>query len=145
MNTFVRKSFARILVLALVAMASLALCAVPVAEATSGGFYMYSWGNNGTGQLGLGNSGSANRRYEPTRIGSSSDWVTVASGANISAAINAQGQLFVWGAPWTANQMGQGANPSPGSGNIMVPTRVGTASNWTFVAVRSSTAAAIND
>ena len=115
-----------------------------MAGASSAGFPMYSWGNNTTGQLGLGNSGSGTHRGVPHRVGTASNWVKAVTGSGASAAINTEGHLYVWGANWNDPQMGQGDNPSPGTGNITVPTRVGIADNWTYVAVRGTSAAAIN-
>ncbi|MCL2746365.1 MAG: hypothetical protein FWE48_04670 [Coriobacteriia bacterium] len=115
-----------------------------VAEAAPVGFPLYSWGNNNQGQLGLGDSGAANHRNTPQRVGLQSNWVQVASGGSTSIALNTNGEIFAWGAGWSAAQMGQGGvNPGVGS-PLTAPVRVGTANNWVQVSARSSTAAALN-
>jgi len=66
---------------------------------------MYAWGNNVTGQLGLGNHTS---QLRPTRAGTADNWVHVSSSGNSSAAINAYGHLYVWGNNRTHVGMGRG-------------------------------------
>ncbi|MCL2745904.1 MAG: hypothetical protein FWE48_02255 [Coriobacteriia bacterium] len=113
-------------------------------DASSSGFHIYSWGSNASGQLGLGDSSSGTHRNVPTRMPGGANWTQLATGENASVAISVHGHLYAWGANWSDPQMGQGTNPSPGAGNITAPVRVGTASNWVFVAARSATIAAIN-
>ena len=147
-NTIARKFSARfcfVIVAACVLVAVGLFTAPIIASASSGGFPIYSWGNNISGQLGLGDYGAGTQRTTPTKVGDADNWVQVASASGASAAINTYGHLYIWGSSWTSYQMGQGAHPSPGAGNITVPTRVGTADNWVQVAVRGSAiAAAIN-
>ena len=118
----------------------------PLFTPAPGGTPLYAWGANNSGQLGLGNSGAATRRLVPTRVGDAENWTQVSSGTGGSAALNAEGHLYTWGGNWTATVMGQGGNPAnPGTGNITVPTRVGTADNWRSVLIMGSVASAIND
>ena len=105
------------------------------------GFYLYAWGSNTNGQLGLGDT---NPRNTPTRVGLANTWVNLSTATPGSFAINAEGHLYAWGAAWTANNMGQGGNPSPGTGNITAPTRMGTADNWTYVSARNTGVVAVN-
>ncbi|MCL2871183.1 MAG: hypothetical protein FWE26_06150 [Coriobacteriia bacterium] len=112
------------------------------------GLDLYSWGNNATGQLGLGDSGSATNRDIPYRIEvPANNWASVAMGANGIFAIDSNGRLFGWGAPWNSAQMGRGGVQPPASQlsgtNIAVPTRIGT-DTWAHVSSRSSSALAIN-
>ena len=119
--------------------------ATPAAEfasAGSGGFYMYSWGNNPSGQLG---QGDLVERNIPTRVGTANNWIASATASGGSYAINADGELFAWGAAWNAEQMGQGGvNPGLDS-PLRVPTRVGTESNWVQVSGRTTNVLALND
>jgi len=56
---------------------------------------IYSWGNNGSGQLGHADRAA---RAEPSRIESLSRVERIAAGLNSkSAAVDADGQLFTWG------------------------------------------------
>lgn len=112
----------------------------PVAAASPAGFPMYAWGSNGAGQLGLGD---LTNRTTPHRVGTATNWVSVATAAGGSFAINADGELFGWGAAWTAPQMGQGG-PGAGTGNITTPTQIGAASNWVAVSARSNNVLALN-
>jgi len=145
MEKQVRFSF-KLIVAAFFVLTALVVASImpAVAGASSAGFPMYSWGGNASGQLGLGDSGDGTQRLDPTRVGEADNWVQVAVGSHGSFAINDNGELFGWGNNWTTNNMGQGAHPSPGAGNIVVPTRIGTANNWTWVAARNLTALAIN-
>ena len=143
-----RKIVKRVGVVLALGFAMLALSIVPavgtVAEAqASTGYPMYSWGINATGQLGLGNQVN---QSTPQRVGTASNWVwtTIAGGG--SFAINSEGHLYGWGNTWNSFMMGQGANPSPGTGYITEPTRIGTANNWVMVSAMGglTTVAALN-
>ncbi len=62
---------------------------------------LWAWGGNASGSLGL-NQPSDTRYSSPVQIGSASNWTTLmkqgrAAGENGSAAINTDGELFVWG------------------------------------------------
>ena len=120
------------------------IIALPAIAAASAGFPMYSWGNNGSGQLGLGDAGAAFHRDTPHRVGLQTNWVQVASGGSTSIALNTNGEIFAWGAAWNAAQMGHGGvNPGMGS-PLTVPVRVGSANDWVQVSARSSAASARN-
>ena len=56
--------------------------------------HVYSWGENGNGQLGLGSTIDA---YVPTEIPSLTNIVAIAAGDIHSLALNASGQIFAWG------------------------------------------------
>jgi len=117
--------------------------AIPtIAQASPDSFPMYSWGSNTTGQLGVGDV--ANRSV-PMRIErAGNNWIASATASGGSYAISADGHLYAWGAHWNSAQMGQRNHPNPGSGNILVPTRVDTADNWVQVSTRLDNVAAIN-
>ena len=102
---------------------------------------MYSWGPAAGGALGRPTPPPNN---VPGRVGDATNWVQVATGGGGSFAINAEGHLYGWGSAWTAPQAGQGDNPNPGTGDIEVPTRVGTADNWVQVSARVNNVVAIN-
>ncbi len=75
---------------------SLALCANGT---------VYAWGNNDTGQLGLGDTETRNQILTPTRIPAldGAGIVEVAAGFAHCAAVSATGAVYLWG----ANEMGQ--------------------------------------
>ena len=65
---------------------------------------IWSWGFNGNGQLGIGNTITS---LDPTQIGVNEDWELIEAGSSFGFAINANGELFGWG--FNANgQLGNG-------------------------------------
>lgn len=87
---------------------------------------MYSWGNNASGQLGLGNT----THYSvPKQIGSLNTWSFVSNGSQSVAAITYTGKLYTWGVG-TNGVLGLGGNTSYSS-----PKQVGALTNWKTVAV----------
>jgi alpha-tubulin suppressor-like RCC1 family protein len=84
---------------------------------------LWAWGNNGFGQLGLGDTIS---RTVPTRVGSDTDWVKVdCSGAGHTLAIKSDGTLWAWG--WN-NYAQLGIVNDRTQRNL--PTRIGTDADW---------------
>jgi alpha-tubulin suppressor-like RCC1 family protein/fibronectin type 3 domain-containing protein len=63
-----------------------------IARKTNG--TIWSWGNNGGGQLGLGDWADRNI---PTQVGIDSDWSVIAAGWYHSLGIKTNGSLWVWG------------------------------------------------
>jgi len=86
---------------------------------------LWSWGNNGNGQLGIGTTTS---QTVPVQVGTDADWVTMAAGSNYVMAIKTNGTLWAWGSNGNAQQ-GTGL----GSANQLSPVQVGTDNNWTSV------------
>lgn len=64
---------------------------------------IWSWGNAGWGQLGLGYRHYLDDLYTPTRIGSDTDWVAVAAGWQYSFGLKSDGTIWAWG----INEKGQ--------------------------------------
>ena len=97
---------------------------------------LWCWGNNAFGQLG---DGTRDDRAAPVRIGSESDWVTVATGGEgctstycapageHTCAIRRDGSLWCWGAN-AAGQLGDGTTEAR-----LQPTRIGDAADWMVV------------
>jgi alpha-tubulin suppressor-like RCC1 family protein len=98
---------------------------------------LWAWGLNNFGQLGRNNTTSP--QTTPVRIGSASNWTEVSAGSNHSLAINSLGELYAWGLN-TTGRTGLGLT----SGNTLVPTRVGTASNWTKISADNTHNLALN-
>ena len=89
---------------------------------------LYAWGRNEYGQLG---DGTNTNRSTPTRIGTASDWSSIASSDSSfgrSIAINKKGELFVWG----------------GSSSASSPAKLGSSSNWKLAAGGANHILAIN-
>ena len=85
---------------------------------------LWFWGSNNNGQAG---NGSTNTTPATTavQIGTNSNWKTVSAGSNHILAINAAGELFVWG----SNSSGQIGNNSIG-GNVTTPFQIASAMPW---------------
>lgn len=86
------------------------------ARATNG--YMYSWGRNAFGQLGLGNQTDTN---VPARITGISRVERMGGASQAMCAINALHKLYCWG----ANHYGQVGAGTPGT-HVLTPTQVTT-------------------
>jgi len=94
-----------------------------MATTTSG--TLYSWGDNGYGQLGLGDT---TNRSSPTQVGSLTTWSKIALRSNGALATKTDGTLWVWG----RNNNGQ-----LGLGNTTYyssPKQVGSSTTWLSVA-----------
>lgn len=83
---------------------------------------LWTWGFNGSGQLG---DGSGNNKAEPIQIGTDTDWITISAGGNHSLAIKADGSLWAWG----DNLFGQVGDGTFGN-QRNIPVKIGTSTNW---------------
>ena len=87
---------------------------------------LWAWGSNASGQTGLDTTvGNAS---VPTQVGSSANWVDAAAGTGHSLGIQSDGTLWAWG----SNNNGQ-TGLNTGTGNTLVPTQVGSSSNWASI------------
>lgn len=97
---------------------------------------MWAWGQNLSGQLGIGSSRDANRRRVRSRTERAGpvpsvpgdDWKQVAAGGSHSVALKKDGTLWSWGNNWSG-QLGVGKT----NGEISEATQVGTSTNWAKV------------
>jgi len=97
---------------------------------------LWAWGDNGVGQLGLGDTTD---RLTPTQVGSATNWTEISCSTNLTMAINSLGEL------WTAGSNNNGrTGRGTTSGNTITLTKVGTATNWTKVAACDSHVLAVN-
>ena len=89
---------------------------------------LWGWGNNFSGQLGLGTINT--NQATPAQIGNGNDWKMVAPGLNHTMAIKNNGTL------WAMGNNGNGRLGTGGSTGTLIstPVQVGTASNWKSVA-----------
>lgn len=82
---------------------------------------LYAWGNNNSGQLGLGD---VTNRSSPVQVGALITWSKIAGGERYSLAITTDGKLYAWG---------KGTNGRLGTGNTTdrnSPVQVGALTNW---------------
>lgn len=84
---------------------------------------LWSWGNNDSGQLGLGHF---DNKAIPTRIGQETDWQTVSSGYGFTLALKTNGTVWVWG----RNDFGLGNTPGAPTN---APSQVGSDSDWKYI------------
>ncbi|MDO7874720.1 IPT/TIG domain-containing protein [Hymenobacter sp. ASUV-10] len=89
---------------------------------------LWAWGNNQYGQLG---DGTITSRALPVRIGSDTDWTTIAASraGGFSAALKRNGTLWTWG-----SNLSYALGDAPALLQRLAPAQVGTASNWTTLA-----------
>jgi len=85
---------------------------------------LWSWGENGDGQLGLGNR---TKYSSPKQVGSLTNWLRVSGGLYGSAAVKTDGTLWTWGKN-TYGQLGHGNTTSYSS-----PKQVGSLTTWSKV------------
>jgi alpha-tubulin suppressor-like RCC1 family protein len=86
---------------------------------------LWVWGNNGYGQLGLGDN---DNRITPSQVGTSSDWSIITAMGEHSASIKTDNTLWVWG---------RNDNGELGLGGVAsrdIPSQVGTSSDWSKIA-----------
>ena len=95
---------------------------------------LWAWGSNFAGQLG---DGTTDDHSEPVRIGTGTDWVSIATGYTYSAAIKADGSLWTWGQN-TSGQLGDGTTT-----NRARPVRVGREAKWASVSAAMGHTAAL--
>ena len=99
---------------------------------------LWAWGHNADGQLGLSDKVD---RAVPTQVGSATDWKQLACGADAdlgyALAVKSEGTLWSWGndETWALGL------PNGQVSDHLVPTQVGSASDWDAVAVGGSIAA----
>lgn len=90
---------------------------------------LWTWGNNGYGQLGLGNKTSYS---SPKQVGSLTTWLSVSAGGYHIAAVKTDGTLWTFGRG-SEGQLGDQTSYAYAAG-ISSPKQVGALTNWTKVA-----------
>lgn len=96
--------------------------------------YLYAWGSNALGGLGIN---SETHRSYVTSVGSGSSWKSIAAGSDSGAAIKTDGTMWAWGSSLNG-QLGNGDRAYRSS-----PTQVGALTTWRVVARSDSSCYAI--
>jgi alpha-tubulin suppressor-like RCC1 family protein len=96
---------------------------------------LWTWGINGYGQLGQGNTTD---KSSPVQIGALTTWAQVAGGATASA-LQSNGTLWAWG----YNAYGQLGNSN--TTNYSSPLQIGTLTNWIQTIPGNNRIGAINN
>jgi alpha-tubulin suppressor-like RCC1 family protein len=98
---------------------------------------LWTWGSNGSGQLGNGTSSGVTTT--PTQVGSGTTWSAVAAGSDFAVALQSNGSLWAWG----DNGSGQlGIGPGAPASEA-TPTALTTSTTWSAVAAGSDFAVAV--
>ena len=90
---------------------------------------LWCWGQNQLGQVG---DGTIDDRYEPTQVGTATDWRFVSATASHSCGIRNDDSLWCWG----NNGFGQASGDGTTSHGLVTPVRVG-GGTWKTVRVGS--------
>ena len=94
-------------------------------SAGGGGYKLWMWGANSSGQLGIGD---VTQRLSPVQVGTA-EWASVAMRSASTAAIKTDGSLWMWGIN-SNGELGQNDVVSRSS-----PVQVGALNDWSFVAL----------
>ncbi len=86
---------------------------------------LWCWGDNGSGQLGLGKR-AGRTIYSPAQVGGETNWGQVSAGADHTCATKTDNSLWCWGKNWSG-QLGLGRKAGR---KIYSPTQVGGETNW---------------
>ncbi|MCL2525924.1 MAG: cadherin-like beta sandwich domain-containing protein [Coriobacteriia bacterium] len=111
---------------------------------------LYAWGSNHKGQLAVGKvSPSSSYVTEPARVASELNikWEKIAAGGEFFTALDVQGNIYTWGvndaAPIEGSEpvgrLGNGTN-----NDVMTPTRISAAGNWTEISTGTYFVIALN-
>jgi len=86
---------------------------------------LWAWGENYTGQFGLGTMGRRNQEANaPVHAAPGNDWKQAVAGGIHTVALKQDGTLWAWGINW-AGSLGTGS-----TSNSAVPVQVGSSTNW---------------
>ncbi|WP_298224689.1 T9SS type A sorting domain-containing protein [Flavobacterium sp.] len=97
---------------------------------------LWSWGNNGLGSLGIGNTTDSSY---PVQVGTDTDWKFIAVGDDHTLAIKNNGTLWAWG--WNQySQLGDGTTTDRNS-----PVQIGIDSDWKFASALYGNSCAIKN
>jgi alpha-tubulin suppressor-like RCC1 family protein len=98
---------------------------------------LWTWGNNGQGQLGIGSTGSF--IPVPVQVQAGTTWATASAGWSHNVAIRTDGSLWAWGDNFQG-RLGDGTSTLRNT-----PVRIGTDNDWAFVSAGSSHTMAIRE
>ena len=97
-------------------------------------YFLYSWGRNNNGDLGLGN---ITNYSSPKQVGTLTNWSKLAAGESYTASIKTDGTIWVWGAN-NFGQLGLGNTT-----NYSSPKQVGALTTWSYANAGYSHCAAV--
>ncbi len=92
---------------------------------------LYMWGRNYYGQLGLGNNINKNTPQK-VQVDGVTEWKMISTGYSHTAAITADGKLYMWGTN-NYGQLGFGVR----NNNLYAPAQISTTEQWQSVSAKS--------
>lgn len=95
---------------------------------------LFTWGSNGSGQLGDGTTTASNT---PKLVNTNTDWMTIACGSSHMIALKNDGSLWAWGLN-SSGQLGDGSTTTKST-----PTKIGIATDWISISAGSVSSYAI--
>ena len=90
---------------------------------------IWAWGENWSGQLGIGFDEAYKFIDSPVQVGTDSDWTSVLTGGRITFAIKTNGTLWTWG----QNLENKGSDDVDVPYVYYIPNQVGIDTNWVSV------------
>ena len=87
---------------------------------------LYCWGRNPEGEAGIGSQ--IGQARVPIRVGTESDWISIAGSQHHTCGVRGDGSLWCWG----MNPFFE-ISAEDTAASFFIPTRVGTASDWATV------------
>lgn len=99
---------------------------------------LWAWGYNDFGELG---DGTVVARSSPVQVGALTNWASIAAGRYHSIAIKTDSSLWGWGGNYVG-ELGITTNAGNTTG-ISSPVQIGSATNWTGLALGFSTTIAL--
>ena len=97
-------------------------------------YFIWSWGRNFAGQLGLGNTTNYS---SPNQVGALTNWKSIACGERHTIAIKTDGSLWSWGSG-SQGRLGLGNTTDYSS-----PKQVGALTNWLSISSKNANTMAI--
>jgi len=98
---------------------------------------LWGWGSNQNGTSGINVAGNNGARSSPVQVGTATNWTQISAHAESSGAINADGELYMWGrGGYTGNGQGDNVDRS-------VPIQVGTDTDWAALSINYGNALAL--